>query len=402
MNIYDILACPTCKIAVTRYEQTLHCSQCQRSYPIINNVPVLFPDGSVPSIQHEADLSIRTGYNPWIERLVIQSLPANAIILDLGAGNMAFSLPNVIRMDVTLTPYVDIVCDAHALPFLPGSFDFIFSLAVIEHLRQPFVAAQEMYQALRDGGYVYGECNFVYPYHGYPHHYFNASQQGITETFKQFHCLRASVAPYQMPSFAVRFVLESYDHYLGLSKNPEIQPFQQLLRDVLAFPLGQYDAHFTEETALRLAAGVFFFGVKSEGGSSDVIPAALLAHWRESSELQQRFPVPLDLGRAANLMLWAKAEGLATTLAHPQPFEKTSGEWDATRKAFDALPVPVADFGHIPDVGTIKPSTLRVKQLEEQIELKNQHIRQLESLLGRIETGRIMRILQWLQGRRRN
>lgn len=51
MNLYDILACPTCKVAVVRNDDILTCTACQRTYPIVNGVPVLFPDSSVPDIQ---------------------------------------------------------------------------------------------------------------------------------------------------------------------------------------------------------------------------------------------------------------------------------------------------------------------------------------------------------------
>ncbi len=175
MNLYDILACPTCKVHVIRQNDTLLCPQCNQSFPIINNVPVMFPDGTVPHIQHETELHVRPSYDPWVHRVIMQSLLDDQIVLDVGSGNMALDDPNIIRMDVTLSPYVDLVGDIHALPFLPGSLDYVFSLAVFEHLRNPFLAAQSIFETLKDGGYFYHECNFVFAYHGYPHHYFNAS-----------------------------------------------------------------------------------------------------------------------------------------------------------------------------------------------------------------------------------
>ena len=224
---------------------------------------MLFPDGSVPAIQHEHELVVRLGYEPEQHRAIMQSLPASSIILDMGAGNMAVNLPNIIRIDVTLTPYVDVVGDSHALPFLPGVFDYILSLAVIEHLRQPFVAAQEMYDALRTGGYVYGDCNFVFHYHGFPHHYFNATQQGLEQVFARFTKLRSGVGPFQMPSFALRAVLATYRQELGFDGEPNVSEFQALLQEVLDHPLSTYDSRFSEEGALRVAAGTFYVGVKS-------------------------------------------------------------------------------------------------------------------------------------------
>ena len=402
-SLYDLLACPTCKVAVTRQGQALACPACGRAYPIVDGVPVMFPDASVPAIQHEADLNVQTGYNPWVERIVMQSLPADAIVLDLGAGNMAFNLPNVIRMDVTLTPYVDVVADAHALPFLPGSFDFIFSLAVIEHLRQPFVAAQEMYDALRSGGYVYGECNFIYPYHGYPYHFFNASQQGLEQVFAQFRALRVSVAPYQMPSFAVRTLLQAYQQELGQSGDAAIERLQDLLAQLLRLPLGDFDACFTEERALRLAAGVFFFGVRSPDGATEVIPEAVQTAWRGRPDLRQRYPDMLNLGTAQNVMLWAKGEArqsapeVAANLDSLGAFRKSADVGDGDLRAFQQLPAVEPAFGHIPGAGPARAAGPTGADLAAIIEQKNRHIAHLEDLIQRYESGRVMRLLRRLR-----
>jgi uncharacterized protein YbaR (Trm112 family) len=353
LSLFDLLACPTCKTAVTREDEQLRCAACGQRYPIVDNVPILFPDGRMPEFQHQHELMIRGNYLPWIERLVMQSLPPGAIVLDIGAGNRAFNLPHVIRMDVTKTPFADVVGDSHALPFLPGAFDFIFSLAVIEHLRQPFVAAQEMAAALRPGGYVYGECNFVFPYHGFPHHYFNASEQGLEEVFAPFTRLRSGVAPYQMPSFAVRSILSAYRNALERIAETESAEFRQLLDRVCDSPLRAFDEKFPEGEAVRLAAGVFFFGVKLSDGPSDVLPPAVLQAWQRSADLQQRFPNPLDLGHVDNLMLWAKAAGrdadpaIAAWFSAAQTFRKTADMDDADRRVFELEPVREPAYGRV-------------------------------------------------------
>jgi uncharacterized protein YbaR (Trm112 family) len=409
-DLYDILACPRCKIHIVRQEQHLLCSRCGQTYPIINEVPVLFPDGRVPEYQHHHELTVRSGYLPWIERLVMQSLPPDAIVLDLGAGNMACNLPHVIRMDITLTPFVDVVGDAHALPFLPGTFDFIFSLAVIEHLRQPFVAAQEMHDTLRSGGYVYGECNFVFPYHGYPYHFFNASQQGLEEVFASFTKLRSSVAPYQMPSFAVKSILITYRQLLRHTGVASLQPLFDMLDELCQQPLGTYDQYLTEAEALQLAAGVFFFGVKSSGGTSQVIPSAIQHAWQQSPALQAQFPTMLDLGHVENIMLWAKSIGreqdpaIDACLAQATPFHKHAAIDDASLQAFQAEALQEPAFGHIAD--TSDQSTYQnnlvqrdqyIARLEDDMSRKNAHIARLESHIQRMENGRAMRLLRLLR-----
>ncbi|HEY0733416.1 MAG TPA: methyltransferase domain-containing protein [Herpetosiphonaceae bacterium] len=409
MDLFDILACPTCKVAVERREDTLCCPACRRTYPIVNNIPVMLPDASIPQTQHQHDLNIRRSYDPWLHRVVLQSLPDSAIVLDMGAGNMALNLPNVIRMDVTLTPYVDVVGDTHALPFLPASFDFIFSLAVIEHLRQPFLAAEEMFNALRNGGYVYGECNFVFAYHGYPHHYFNATQQGLESVFAQFARLRSGVAPYQMPSFAVRSLLDSYARDLGHTGEPDVRELQELIGRVLELPLGTYDSRFSEAAALYTAAGTFFFGIKSPQEPSEVIPQVVQAAWHSLPELQAQFPDMLDLGTPRNVLRWAKTDGrrqneaIERYFAELMPFQKRS---DLAVEQGHALPDdwPEAIFTHIPEpereqrIGDRQRALQqRIDALEAMIAHKDRHILQLERLIRQIAAGRLLRALQFVQ-----
>ncbi len=353
MSLFDILACPICQVGVTRHADHLDCPTCARRFPIVHGVPIMFPDGSLPAIQHESELETRDSYNPWVHRLILQSLLDNQVVLEIGSGNMALDDPCIIRTDVTLSPYVDVVADAHMLPFLPSSLDYVFSLAVVEHLRNPFQAADSIFRVLKEGGFIYHECNFVFAYHGYPHHYFNASQQGMEQIFAQFTPLRTGVATYQMPSFALDMVLRTYLHHTHAHAYAHGRRLTGLLHQVLDQNLMQYDIYFDEPGALNVAAGTFLAGVKQAQPGGSLVPAVVQAVWRREPALQQRFPNLNNLCVADNILLWAQREGcqqypeIAAYLEQLVPFNKreAGSAWD--RRSIRCLPVVEAPFGAI-------------------------------------------------------
>jgi SAM-dependent methyltransferase len=265
---------------------------------------------------------------------------------------MTLDDPCIIRMDVHLTAHVDLVADVHALPFLPESLDYIFSLAVVEHLRNPFRAAQAMYEALKDGGYVYHECNFVFSYHGYPHHYFNASSQGLEQVFAAFTPLRTGVAPYQMPSFTLEMVLGSYLRHSRADEFAHGRRLTTLLRAVLEQDLRQHDIYFSEPEAFNVAAGTYLAGMKQSRPGASLVPGAIRAAWEADEALRLRFPAPDDLTTTANLLLWAKEEGrrlpaIASCLDAVRPFNKRGASAPFDRTAMRGLSLTEPTFSTI-------------------------------------------------------
>jgi uncharacterized protein YbaR (Trm112 family)/SAM-dependent methyltransferase len=350
-SLLDLLCCPRCKSDVRQDGEQLVCQSCEQRYPIFKGTPILFPDGSFPPVEHESNLVSLGTYYPWVHRLVLQSLLDNQVVIEIGAGECAVDDPCIIRTDVRWTPHTDVVCDAHHLPFKSQSADFIFSLAVFEHLREPFDAAREMHRVMKDGGYCYHECNFVFAYHGYPNHYFNASMQGMEQVFKGYKTLRLAIAPYQMPSFALQMVLLTYLRRVRQSDDPRLNAFKRKLESVIDDTLIDYDGFFTEADAAYVAAGTFFFGMRQDHENSTVLPQVLIDAWKSDPGLQKRIPDWRDIGTAENLLLWGKQEGLLNGL---EPFQKRRG-MDMSRATVRGFPVTEPKFGTLWDFPEAAP-----------------------------------------------
>lgn len=105
-----------------------------------------------------------------------------AVYLSVGGGP---ARPNAHFTNLNIGPFpnVDIVADAHRLPYADGSVDAIYCEAVLEHLYAPGRAVEEMRRVLTPGGKVFACTPFLQAYHGYPHHYQNFTITGHQRLF---------------------------------------------------------------------------------------------------------------------------------------------------------------------------------------------------------------------------
>jgi SAM-dependent methyltransferase len=103
--------------------------------------------------------------------------------LDFGAGIRDRYFDNVVNYEIAPNPTVDVLGDGERLPFADNTFDAAVSIAVFEHVRNPFDAAKELLRVLKPGGAIYLQVPFLFHEHGYPNHYYNMTQAGLVNLF---------------------------------------------------------------------------------------------------------------------------------------------------------------------------------------------------------------------------
>lgn len=206
-----VLRCVECGAAgLDGRNARLTCATCGATFPRHRHkgIPVLIGDDSTLNRTEILAMTVAPS-NPdmgrarqhWTTGSLAQFLRASPgkqlLVYGSGEGSDRKWLESqgydVATFDVFPGDFTDFVCDGHDLPFADEQFEIITSIAVFEHLRDPFLAASEIYRVLKTGGALVGSVAFLEPYHGFS--YFHMSHLGITEVLKRAGFSTIRIAP---------------------------------------------------------------------------------------------------------------------------------------------------------------------------------------------------------------
>lgn len=101
--------------------------------------------------------------------------------LDIGCGGSPYAgyFPNRVAIDISKSRSTELLADAHSLPFRDASFDVILCTEVLEHLKEPQRAIEEMERVLIDGGKLILTTRFIFPLHDTPDDYYRFTKYGL-------------------------------------------------------------------------------------------------------------------------------------------------------------------------------------------------------------------------------
>ena len=135
----------------------------------------------------------------------------DGLVLDCGAGKRSVYFDNVVNFEIADYETTDVRGVGEALPFLDESFDAVFSLAVLEHVKDPFSCAREISRVLKPGGSLMCCVPFLQPFHGYPHHYYNMTSQGLKNLFNDYLSIdKVIVYESILPIWSLTWILRSW------------------------------------------------------------------------------------------------------------------------------------------------------------------------------------------------
>ncbi len=237
----DTLLCPACRGSLDFEESIIRCTSCNKEYPLHGDVPIFVPDvqtHAVASHQHKKSTlrkvlkvfraphhsvyfnTLTPSYGEGKELKTFLQQHKDLKVLNIGSlsGNLSELHPHIINLDISYYTSVDIVADAHELPFKDGSIEVILFKNVLEHIRNPTKVMAEIERVLKPGGYLYIKLPFLQPFHAVPDDYQRYTQSGMKELLKEYKELAfgISVGPASMLSWMLReylAILTSFGNY---------------------------------------------------------------------------------------------------------------------------------------------------------------------------------------------
>ena len=123
-----------------------------------------------------------------LDNFISKYRDSDKLTLDLGSRNSPYReyFKNIIGLDISVGKNVDVVGDAHNLPFEEDKFDIILCIEALEHFHNPIVAISEMRRVLKNNGLLILSTRFVFPIHDAPGDYYRYTKYGLKNLFKDW------------------------------------------------------------------------------------------------------------------------------------------------------------------------------------------------------------------------
>lgn len=193
------------------------------------------------------------------------------LLLNLGSGERFIGeeslkkqrYKKIVNFDISAYPFVNVMGDAHTLPFRESTFNGIVCQAVLEHIKKPEKAVAEMFRVLKKGGLVYAEVPFLQGFHPSPKDFYRFTLEGILQIFSRFSKTEAGVCV--GPSSTLSWILREYlaGFLTGFSEKILMRKLSDFIAGWLTFPIKYLDYILAKKKGShRIASGLYYLGRK--------------------------------------------------------------------------------------------------------------------------------------------
>lgn len=191
----------------------------------------------------------------------IKQCGSNSVIVEVGSRIRSTS-PNVINLDISSSPDVDIIADGSCLPFKQGTITGIMITGVLEHISTPQVVINEIHRSLKDKGKVYVEIPFIQGLHADPGDYQRYTPDGLEFLCCSFNKIESGICG--GPASATAWILQEFLSQFSSFGNMWIKRKMNILFGWMCLPLKYLDFFmYNNPSAKIISSGFYFIGEKN-------------------------------------------------------------------------------------------------------------------------------------------
>ncbi len=305
-TIRPILVCPRCRGPLDGAIETLRCvnPSCElgsgEPFPFVGRWPVLVDfENSILHLDHVLTTGARTlvprvsGFMRFLRGVLCDSqsmdTPRMALFRDLvsrtdapvivviGGGTVGRLLvpfysddtTRVIAFDIYGSAATQFIADAHQIPLESGSADAVVIAAVLEHVLDPFLVAEEIHRILKPGGVVFAESPFLQQVHEGPYDFMRFTESGHRYLFRRFEHIASGVSG----GLGTQLIWSLESFVRGVTRSRFAGKVTRLLFHWLRFA----DRLAPEQHSIDGASAVYFIGASS---TRTVTPREMVAYYR--------------------------------------------------------------------------------------------------------------------------
>jgi SAM-dependent methyltransferase len=279
--------CPIDRGRLKPEHQSLRCTQCGTSFPVVNGIPVLINDDN--SVFCRADFTssdayqgasgyggaadrssgLKRAYRRFARRLTEAPVPSNGElekllrslagdptqkVLVIGAGERDRGA-NVTKTDVAFAAGIDCICDAHDLPFEDASLDIVYVESVLEHVCDPQRCVSEITRVLSPAGRVFAITPFLQPVHMGAYDFTRFTYLGHRRLFRMYDEIGSGVCG--GPGYSAIHILRS--SVIGITDNHRLRSILKLVMLLFTYPLRYIDPLLSRTLSAYNAGCAFYF-----------------------------------------------------------------------------------------------------------------------------------------------
>lgn len=249
----NILICPNCKDSQIVKDESLSCRSCKAEFELSNDCLkfVSYDDDDVGDALDKIKYIVKKNkalygflmdlISPVYRRdKILANLikevedKEDVVAINLGSGNSDIS--NAIsNIDIFAYDNVDLTCDISNVPIADNSVDYIFNIAVLEHVPDPEKVVSEIHRILKPNGVVYSRIPFMQGFHASPYDFSRRTEEGMKVLYKSFD--QIELKPFGGPTSGMLWIVQEWLALVFSFGIKKLHSFVYMLVLVLTFPI---------------------------------------------------------------------------------------------------------------------------------------------------------------------